>query len=108
MQRSAKLSCHIHMNFKTLFIAIITLMITGSSCTKEIREVNGTVKDFTGFDGCGIMIVLDSGEKLEIVSLPNNITLIPGRRAALRYRIVYKASVCMSGVTAEITSLRYL
>jgi len=79
-----------------------------SSCNKLSPEVNGTVKDFTGFDGCGVMIVLDNGEKLEIVSLPSNTSLINNRRVAIRYKNVSRISICMAGPTVEITSLRYL
>ena len=68
----------------------------------------GLVKDYTGLDGCGLMIDLDSGERLEIVSLPSNITLIANRRVKVQYDVVQRASNCMAGITVIIKSLQYL
>ena len=96
---------------KSLFAVVIIFFLTGFTCNKlkvETGEVTGTVKDFTGLDGCGKMIVLDTGERLEIVSLPPNTTLTVNRRVAIKYTPVPRASICMAGTTAEITSLRYL
>jgi hypothetical protein len=92
-------------------ISILTFIIfLATSCTKNADhlEANGTVKDFTGLDGCGLMIVLDAGDRLEIISLPSNTTLIADRRVEVKYKPVPRASACMAGTTAEIISLRYL
>ncbi len=92
-----------------IIITLITgIILCSASCKKELSETLGTVKDFTGFDGCKILIVLDTGEKLEPVSLPPNVSLIPNKRVAIKYNKVARASICMSGPTIEITSLRYL
>jgi hypothetical protein len=96
------------MRLKNLFLILITSMLIGTSCEKSATEFTGTVKDFTGLDGCRVMIVLDSGQKLEIVSLPANTTLIPDRRVAITYKTVSRVSICMAGPTVEVTSLRYL
>lgn len=99
------------MNMKSLFAILIVFSLTGFTCNKlrlEPGEITGTVKDFTGLDGCRKMIVLDSGEKLEIVSLPANTTLIVDRRVAITYKPVSTVSICMAGPTVEILSLRYL
>jgi hypothetical protein len=96
---------------KRLLAVIIIFSLTGFSCNKlklENDEFTGIVKDFTGLDGCGKMIVLDSGEKLEIVSLPANTALVVNRRIAIRYNPVPAVSICMAGTTVQITSLRYL
>ena len=113
MQRLNKNNCLRKKNriMKSLFAVIILFVFTGFTCNKqrlETGEITGTVKDFTGLDGCGKMIVLDSGEKLEVVSLPSNTTLIVNRRVAITYKPVQRASICMAGTTAEIISLRYL
>ncbi len=85
------------------------LFFSGVSCLKtSLEEELGTIQDFTGLDGCSLMIVLDTGKKLEPVSLPENTELIPDRRVAVKYSPVSRASICMAGVTAEIHSLRYL
>ncbi len=91
--------------FLRLFIAF-SFAVT--SCNKVQTEITGTVKDFTGLDGCRLMIVLDSGERLDAVILPSNTTLIANRRIAITYKPVSAASICMAGTTVEVTSLRYL
>lgn len=93
---------------KYILALLISFTLITLSCKKLLPEVNGTVKNFTGLDGCGVMIVLDSGEKLEITSLPTNTSLITDRRVAIRYKTVSRVSICMAGTTAEIISLRYL
>ncbi len=98
-----------NMQNKLLSITIAALIILGISCSKtSLTEETGTLKDFTGLDGCGMMIVLDSGKRLEMISLPANTTLIADRRVAVKYKAVPHISICMAGTTAEIKSLRYL
>ena len=84
------------------------LFVTG--CTKDnvAIDATGTIKDFTGLDGCGMMIVLDSGERLEILSLPANTTLIENRRVRIEYEPEPRASICMAGITVHIISLQYI
>lgn len=93
-------------------IALIILICTSFmnfSCSKQQEEITGTVKDYTGLDGCGLVIVLDNGTNLEPVSLPANVTLIADRRVSIKYRtLTDRATNCMAGTIVEITSLRYL
>ncbi len=94
---------------KLLFILSFVVFLS-SSCSKKVDQLqaNGIIKDFTGLDGCGLMIVLDTGDRLEIISLPSNTVLIADRRVEVKYKPVPRASACMAGTTAEIISLRYL
>jgi hypothetical protein len=59
-------------------------------------------------DGCGLMIVLDSGQKLEVISLPAGIILNPNQKVAITYEERAAFSICMAGKTVEIKSLRYI
>jgi hypothetical protein len=94
---------------KNLFLILSFFLMSGFQCAKDNNlEANGTVQDFTGLDGCSLLIVLDSGERLEPVSLPENTILMANRRVFVKYKPVQKFSVCMAGVTAEITHLQYL
>lgn len=81
-----------------------------SGCKKDNSgtEATGIVQDFTGLDSCGKMIVLDSGEKLEIISLPSNTILEANRRVRVEYRAEPRASICMAGITVHIISLQYI
>jgi hypothetical protein len=97
------------MKYKRLLVIILSLVLISFSCKKESgEETFGTIKDFTGFDGCRMLIVLDSGERLEPVSLPANTTLMANRRVAIKYKNANRVSICMVGPTVDITSLRYL
>jgi hypothetical protein len=92
--------------FNVLFVAILLII----SCNKESHdEIKGTVRDLTGrLDGCGKVIELDNGTRLEPVQLPTDIVLNAGERVAIKYDTVSAVSICMAGVTVKITSLRYL
>jgi hypothetical protein len=94
--------------FKTILIALL-LVLTGVQCSKEkLFEAYGTIRDYTGLDGCGLMIDLDSGGRLEVVSLPPNTTLVAGKRVRVEYKPVPAFSICMAGTTAKIIRLQYL
>jgi nitrogen fixation protein len=92
------------LNTAILFFALLTIF----SCHKDQQEeVNGTIRDFTAYY-CEMMIVLDNGQRLELVSIPSNTTLIADRRVAIKYKEVTAPSICMVGPTVKIISLRYL
>ncbi|HUS02845.1 MAG TPA: hypothetical protein VMY77_14005 [Chitinophagaceae bacterium] len=94
---------------KKILAIILSLILISISCRKENSgEVNATIIDLTSVFGCRMIIVLDTGEKLEPVILPANTTLIANRRVAIKYTNVSVGTPCMSGTTIEITSLRYL
>jgi hypothetical protein len=89
-------------------LALVTLLVF-SSCKKDkFENSNAIILDYTGTDGCSLVIQLDNGSILEPSKLPENVQLIPNRRVEVKYRIVNGFSVCMMGSTAEIHSLRYL
>lgn len=95
---------------KRIYIILFSAILFVGGCTKDNSgiEATGIVQDFTGLDGCGKMIVLDSGEKLEIISLPSNITLEVNRRVRVEYKPEPRASTCMAGITVHIISLQYI
>lgn len=67
----------------------------------------GTVKDFTGLDGCGLMIVLPSGERLEVQKMPINFLLVPEQTVEFDYKVLNNAgSFCMAGEIVEITCIK--
>lgn len=79
------------------------------SCQKESEEIQGIVKDYTGLDGCGLVIVLDDGTNLEPAVLPQNISLVADKRIAVKYRVLTdRYSNCMVGPIVQILALRYL
>jgi len=69
-------------------------------------ELTGTVKDYTGFDGCSYIIELDIGKKLEPVLVDTPFVFRDNQRVKLSYRELPEfASICMVGIIAEITCI---
>ncbi len=79
------------------------------NCVEMENECNltGTVKDYTGLDGCGYLIELDNGTRLEPVIVHDSIKFYDNQRVKLSY-IERKdmASICMAGIMAEITCIK--
>ncbi len=70
-------------------------------------KYSGVVVDYTGLDGCGLMVELSNGTKLEPVGVPANYTLVAGTYVELDYRVfTTHASVCMAGELADIICIR--
>jgi PKD repeat protein len=66
-------------------------------------SLTGTVKDYTGLDGCGFVIELDNGVVLEPVEILPNFILYDGERVKLSYtELNDRESICMAGVIARI------
>jgi PKD repeat protein len=66
----------------------------------------GTVVDYTGLDGCGLLIQLDNGEMLEPVQIVPEFKLKGGQRVMLSYTELPAASICMVGKTVRIDCIR--
>jgi hypothetical protein len=70
----------------------------------------GTIKDYTGLDGCGYVIELDNGEVLEpVIVVDTSFQFIDGKKVALVYtEIDALASICMVGKIVRIDWIAYL
>lgn len=94
---------------KNLIVAIIILF---AGCTSEKNAcgsdaVKATIKDFTGLDGCGWVLVLEDDTRLEPLNLVGQ-TVAPadGKKVWLRYKVANNsASICMVGEMVEITCI---
>lgn len=76
-----------------------------------------SVVDFTGLDGCGLMLVLENGtrlnpEKRVYIQAPKReddplyyFTLVAGDKVKISYRETNGADACMSGKTVFITCI---
>lgn len=66
-----------------------------------------TVRDLTGFDGCGKVLELANGQRLEPSGAAwRNFVSTDGQRIVVGYTPVSGASICMVGQTVEITCIR--
>jgi hypothetical protein len=92
---------------KTLFILIAsTFLFVSCKRTSCENAQAATIIDYTGLDGCGLVIKLQNGEVLEPVNL-NDFNIIPtdGMKVWVKYHEVGLLSICMVGPTVEIDCL---
>lgn len=97
---------------KTLIsILIVTLFLNFPGCQKEepviSDELQGTVKDYTGLDGCGFIIELDNGEKLEPAEIVDTaFVLYDGQRVLVTFsELKDMGSICMVGKIVRIETI---
>jgi hypothetical protein len=90
---------------KIFIIQITALILILSSCQKSdcINSEKAVLKDLTGLDGCGIVIELANGTRLEPVNL-SEFPIIPedGKKIWVKYHITAGGSICMVGDMVEI------
>jgi hypothetical protein len=92
---------------KTLSTFIFFFLLF-ASCNRTSCEnaQAATIVDYTGLDGCGLVIKLQSGEVLEPVNLNSfNLTPTDGMKVWVKYHEVGLGSICMVGPTIEIDCL---
>ena len=81
------------------FILITPLLF---SCNKNEcpGAVKGELKDYTGLDGCGFVIILENGDRIEPINLIDfDVELIDNQKIWVDYHINenLSASICMVG-----------
>ena len=105
--------------YKIVVLFFATSLLAFSACHKKNRDVAtatpakggvlqvGTLKDLTGLDGCGWLIQLDNGIKLNPTNLADfNIKLKDGKRISIDYTVQDGVmTTCMSGKSAKIIVL---
>lgn len=115
-----------HWLYGLLFLLALMTLGSLTSCNREEASpepnscgTSATVKDLTGLDGCGFVLVLDNGEKLEPVldiircgtpPVPppaiNGIALEDGMRVRVTYEeLKDRGSVCMAGKIVKVTCI---
>jgi len=79
------------------------------SCTKSHEGMTkATIRDYTGFDGCGMLIVLENGDEIEPSNLNNfssTVSISDGQKVWVKYHEIGAMSICMEGPTVEIDEL---
>jgi hypothetical protein len=107
-----------------LLLLSLVLLGTVTSCQKnEIALPNAcgtmaTIRDLRGLDGCGFVLELDNGERLEPVynydcgtpPLPaptiDHVQFADGKRVSIAYNVLTdRVSICMVGKVVEITCI---
>ena len=92
-----------------LTLLIMTFLIAGCNDEKSNCENGklGTLKNLTGFDGCGWVIQLSETLTLEPINLNDfDIELVNNKSVCVQYQINQDAgSICMVGVVVEIEKI---
>ena len=93
---------------KPIFLLLVSTFLF-VSCNRSSCEnaQAATIEDYTGLDGCGLVIKLQNGEVLEPVNLNDfNLTPTDGMKVWVKYHEVSgMASICMVGPIVEIDCL---
>lgn len=93
------------MKFVTLFFACSLLLLACNRSTCENAQA-ATIVDYTGLDGCGLVIQLQNGTVLEPVNLNDfNMTPTDGMKVWVKYHEIAGGSICMVGQIVEIDCL---
>jgi hypothetical protein len=96
------------------FITLLTLTLfiacngTKQNTTDTMScNTKGTVKDYAGLDGCGLLIELENGKKLEPAEVVDDFALKDGQQIAFDYEEMPEmASICMAGKIVRITCIK--
>jgi hypothetical protein len=111
--------------YALLLLLSLILLGTVTSCQKnEIPQPNAcgtlaTIRDLRGLDGCGFVLELENGERLEPVydygfcgtpPLPaptiDKVNFADGKRVSIAYKVLPdRGSICMTGKVVEITCI---
>jgi hypothetical protein len=81
-----------------------------SSNDSQTCKTRGVVQDFTGMDGCNLLIVLEDGKKLLPGQILNSsFQLAAGQKIRLDYRPIDMMSICMTeDLIVEITCIELI
>ena len=89
-----------------LFSCAFLLLFSSCEGTSCENAKAATIEDYTGLDGCGLVVKLTTGEVLEPMNLNGfNITPTDGMKVWVKYHEVAGASICMVGPIVEIYCL---
>ncbi len=95
---------------KLVLICVGMLTLLATTCEKEDMnkcDRKGIVKDYTGLDGCGLIIESD-GDRFEPAELPEGKTIKNGDIITFSYEKFDGASICMTGELVKITCLEVI
>ena len=81
-----------------------------STCSKSNNGmIKGLLHDYTGLDGCGMLIDLDNGTILEPTNLNDfqfDVNIVDGQKVWVSYHEVAAGSICMVGEVVVIDDLK--
>jgi hypothetical protein len=99
------------MPYRYLSLLATGLLALAASCQKADEgpgcSTPATVRNLTGFDGCGYVLQLDNGQRLEPHgALWQSFTPHDGDRVTISYEAEPAASICMVGTGVKLTCIQ--
>lgn len=102
--------------YKLLTLLSCFFLLSAQTCKQKKGgqnvecQVMGTIKDFNGTDGCGYLIVLENGEKLQPVKYASkNLEIKDGQKIKFNYEeVTDQVGICMMGKMVEVTCIEFL
>jgi hypothetical protein len=95
------------MNAKAIFLGLTLLAF--SACSKSHSGFEkGKLQDYTGLDGCGMLIDLDNGTTLDPTNLTDfqsEVNIVDGQNIWVKYHEIAAGSICMVGTVVEIEEM---
>ena len=97
-------------------IVSILLLFVLSSCApgKEMKSTEippgfivVTIRDFSGLDGCGFLLVKDDSTRFEVVNFPDSLKQNGREVLVLTAPVKDFMSICMSGRPVRLVEARY-
>ena len=83
-----------------LYFCLLLMVLLSCSKNECPRAVKGELKDYIGLDGCGFVIILENGDRIEPINLSEfDIELVNNQKIWVDYHINenLSASICMIG-----------
>tara|TARA_B110000285_G_C14534868_1_gene342389 strand:+ start:158 stop:466 length:309 start_codon:yes stop_codon:yes gene_type:complete len=90
---------------KISLISLTFFLLLACNKNKCADSVKAELKDLTGLDGCGFVVELENGSKLEPLNLSNfDIELKDGKKVWVSYHLtnIFIGTTCMVGDIVEI------
>ncbi len=90
-----------------MIIVILAAMALAGSCNEDmVKNKKGIVRDFTGLDGCGLLIELENGTFLQAFEIIPDFQLEEGQEVKITYSPMKEVgSTCMKGEIVKITKI---
>ena len=109
MERQNDLSMYKH----PLFVALLACIVTSLAChstavttqTDFAKYTKATVIDYSEVSGCGFLLMLEDGSKLQASTLPKKF-LHNGMDVWIQYTIKKSASICQAGKIIDLNDIR--
>ena len=83
-----------------LYFCLLLFVLLSCSKNECPRAVKGEFKDYSGLDGCGFVIILENGNRIEPINLNKfDIELVDNQKIWVDFHINenLSASICMVG-----------